>query len=137
MLRHALLLLAAVSAPALAAPPEGPQRHFTGSDLFGLEWASDPQISPDGRTIAYVRRSNDVMADRARSAIWLIDVASGQQTPLIGDAGSPRWSPDGKRLAYVASDNGGAAQLFVRWMGAGTSTRVTGLPDSPGAISWA
>ncbi len=137
MLRHAVLLLAAVSAPVLAAPPAGPQRHFTGADLFGLEWASDPQMSPDGRTVAYVRRSNDVMADRARSAIWLIDVASGTQTPLVAGAGSPRWSPDGKRLAYVAApDGGGAPQLFVRWIGPGTSTRVTGLPDSPGAIAW-
>lgn len=136
MLRHALVLLAAVSAPALAATPEGPQRHLTGADLFGLEWASDPQIAPDGRTVAYVRRSNDVMTDRARSAIWLIDVASGQQTPLVAGASSPRWSPDGKRLAYDGAPDGGAPQLYVRWIGTGTSTRVTGLPDSPGAIAW-
>lgn len=136
MIRAAIFAFALSTTTALAAPPEGPQRHFTGADLFGLEWASDPQISPDGRSVAYVRKSNDVMTDRARSAIWLIDVASGQQTPLVTAAGSPRWSPDGKRLAYVAADNGGAAQLFVRWIGSGTATRVTGLPDSPGAIAW-
>ena len=136
MIRAAILAFTLSTTTALAAPLEGPQRHFTGADLFGLEWASDPQISPDGHTIAYVRKSNDIMTDRARSAIWLIDVASGQQTPLVTAAGSPRWSPDSKRLAYVGSPDGNAPQLYVRWMGSGTAARVTVLPDSPGAIAW-
>jgi hypothetical protein len=65
-----------------AAPAEGPTRAFTGADLFGLSIAADPQISPDGRTIVYVRRSADVMTDRMQSSLWLIDVASGRQTPF-------------------------------------------------------
>jgi dipeptidyl aminopeptidase/acylaminoacyl peptidase len=133
-----LFAATALAAPAVAAPASGPDRYFTGSDLFNLEWASDPEISPDGRTIAYVRESNDIMADRARPSIWLIDVATGQQRPLIDGAGSyfaPRWSPDGTRLAYVAAD-GGSAQLYVRWMGTGESARITGLPNSPSGIAW-
>ena len=135
----ALLFAAtALAAPAAAAPATGPSRYFTGSDLFNLEWASDPEISPDGRTIAYVRESNDVMTDKARRTIWLIDVATGQQRPLVAGAGSyfsPRWSPDGTRLAYVASE-GASPQLYVRWMGSGESARITGLPDSPGGLAW-
>ena len=133
-----LFAATALSAPALAAPATGPSRYFTGSDLFNLEQASDPEISPDGRTIAYVRRSNDIMTDKARSTIWLVDVATGQQRPLLAGSGSyfsPRWSPDGARLAYVAAESGNP-QLFVRWMGSGESARITGLPDSPGAIAW-
>ncbi len=143
MLRRALclsLLLATAQIPALAAPADGPARTIQGSDLFGLEVASDPQISPDGTRIAYVRRSNDVMTDRTRPTIWLIDVRTGAQAPLITGPGAhsqPRWSPDGKRLAYVSTGEGGGAQLFVRWMETGASARVTGLPDSPSAIAWA
>ena len=128
----------ALAAPTLAKPAEGPSRYFIGYDLFNLEVATDPQISPDGRTIAYVRKSNDIMTDKARSTIWLVDAATGQQRPLIAGPGSyfsPRWSPDGQRLAYVAADSG-SAQLYVRWMGSGESARITGLPDSPDSIVW-
>ena len=135
----ALLCVAtALSAPALAKPATGPNTAFTGNDLFNLEVATDPQISPDGRTIAYVRRSNDIMTDKARPTIWLVDVATGQQRPLLAGPGaysSPRWSPDGSKLAYVASGDGGT-QLYVRWMGSGDSARITGLPDGPDSLAW-
>lgn len=139
-IRVALAVLAlGTSAAAMAAPADGPNPRFTGSDLFNLAAASDPQISPDGRWIAYVRRSSDIMTDRARSSIWLIDVASGEQRPLVAGSGnhmSTRWSPDGKRLAYASTAEGGAPQLFVRWMDTGQSVRITGLPDSPQGINW-
>ena len=131
----ALLLSATVAA---AAPPEGPNSAFTGQDLFDLSVASDPQISPDGRSIAYVRQSADIMTDRARSTIWLVDVATGKQQPLVAGAGShfsPRWSPDGTRLAYFSTAEG-SSQLYVRWMGSGEGARVTGLPNSPNSLEW-
>ena len=134
-----LLLAATCFSPAAsAAPATAPSRYLTAADLFNLEWASDPQISPDGRAVAYVRQSNDIMTDNARRSIWLIDVASGQQRPLVTGQGSyfsPRWSPDGIRLAYVAAENG-SPQLYVRWMTSGESARVTGLPTSPSGIAW-
>jgi Tol biopolymer transport system component len=139
-IRFALAALALGTSPAaIAAPADAPNPRFTGGDLFDLSAASDPQISPDGRWIAYVRRANDIMTDRARSSIWLIDVASGEQRPLVAGSGnhmSPSWSPDGKRLAYVSTSEGGAPQLFVRWMDTGQSARITGLPDSPQGINW-
>jgi dipeptidyl aminopeptidase/acylaminoacyl peptidase len=135
----ALLLGTAPLAIVRAAPAEGPSSAFTGRDLFDLSVASDPQISPDGRAVAYVRRSNDIMTDKTVSSIWLIDVASGEQRPLVTGPGahsSPRWSPDGKRLAYVSTAEGGAAQLFVRWMDSGAAARITGLPNGPNSLTW-
>ncbi|ANY18980.1 Prolyl tripeptidyl peptidase precursor [Tsuneonella dongtanensis] len=127
---------------ALASPlaaQDGPSRTFTGQDLFGISVAGDPQISPDGRRIAYVRRSADVMTDRMRPTIWLVDVGTGAEEPLVAGPGShmsPRWSPDGKRLAYVSTAEGGAPQLYVRWMDSGEAARLTGLPNSPTGLTW-
>src|SRR5690242_16737829 len=98
----ALTACAAVS----AAPAESPSRVFEGRDIFALQYASDPQIRSDGHLVAYVRVSYDIMTDRPRRSIWLVDTDTGTQTPLVtgpGSSYSPRWSPDGKRLAYVAS----------------------------------
>ncbi len=146
MLRQTLaLLLLSTALPAMAAlaplaAAEQTSRSFTGADLFGLEMASSPQISPDGTRIAYVRKSGDVMADRMRSAIWIVDVKSGEQVPLAGPGAgsqsSPVWSPDGQRLAYVGAEEGGAPQLTVRWMNSGATARITGLPDAPSSIVW-
>lgn len=84
MLRQmlALLLLSTSAAAAaqiapLPAATVQPARLFGGPDLFGLEMADSPQISPDGTCVAYVRKSGDVMTDKMRSAIWLVDVKTG------------------------------------------------------------
>ncbi|MGK2908362.1 MAG: prolyl oligopeptidase family serine peptidase [Sphingobium sp.] len=142
MIRKSLisLLLLGASLPAFAAPSDAPSPLLEGRDLFALEVATDPQISPDGKTVAYVRKTGDIMTDSSRSSIWLIDVATGREHPIAagtsGSAGQPRWSPDGKRLAYISSEPGGKPQLFVRWMADHASARVTGLPDSPQGIAW-
>jgi dipeptidyl aminopeptidase/acylaminoacyl peptidase len=133
----AFLLLAATPAVAQqpAPVPDAPSRSFTGSDLFGLTIAADPQISPDGKTIVYVRRTGDVMTDKMQSSLWLIDVASGRQTPFATDGSSPRWSPDGSRIAYAARDGEGS-QLFVRGIGAAQGARITSFPGDPQALAW-
>ena len=97
MFARTLFLAGALSALAFTSPAaadghtdgkaaESDHTKFTGADLFGLSVAADPQISPDGSQIAYVRRTNDIMTDRAVSSIWLIDVASGAETPLVTGA---------------------------------------------------
>jgi dipeptidyl aminopeptidase/acylaminoacyl peptidase len=141
MLKKLCAGLLAVTAfcAAPAAAPTGPSRSFEARDLFSLEAASDPEISPDGSRIAYVRRSGDVMTDRMRPAIWIVDTRSGEQAPLVAGPGAhsqPRWSPDGRRLAYISTGEGGGAQLFVRWMETGQSVRITGLPTTPEDVAW-
>ncbi|WP_242097240.1 S9 family peptidase [Sphingomonas sp. CROZ-RG-20F-R02-07] len=138
-----LLLLALASGTAMAQVPPpapeavGPSRRFDPRDAFALSQASDVQISPDGRRIAYTRATGDIMTDGDRREVWLVDVATGRQTPL-GVAGSsrPRWSPDGTRLAFTARADGQKPQVYVRWMETGTSAAITALPESPTDIAW-
>ncbi|HEX2762723.1 MAG TPA: S9 family peptidase [Allosphingosinicella sp.] len=140
MIRRAcFILLLLTAAPVAGAPADGPSRTFEARDLFSLEAAADVQISPDGTKIAYVRRSGDIMTDRMRPTIWLVDTRSGEQVPIVAGPGShsqPRWSPDGRRLAYISTAEGGSAQLFVRWMASGEAVRITGLPDTPSSLAW-
>ena len=51
-------------------------------DVFDLEWATDPRVSPDGDTIVYVRKSNDIMKDRERSNLWQIAIDKQDHRPL-------------------------------------------------------
>jgi dipeptidyl aminopeptidase/acylaminoacyl peptidase len=132
--------VALVAAGAVyAAPAESPSHVFEGKDLFSLQCVTDPQIRPDGHVIAYVRVSYDIMTDRPRRSIWVVDADTGAQAPLATGAGSsysPRWSPDGKRLAYVASE-GGRSQLYVRWMQTEQAARITDLTETPEDLQWA
>ncbi len=135
----AFIALSAAAATLAAAPPDAASKLFEGRDLFGLQWASDPQIRPDGRSVAYVRNSNEVMTDQARRAIWIVDVETGAQSALVSGSGShfsPRWSPDGARLAYVSTGEEGRAQLFVRWLATGASSRIADLTSSPDELEW-
>ena len=130
-----LFLAAFLLATSAAAEPTGAS--FAPRDVFALEQATDVQISPDGRYIAYVRSTGDIMTDGTRRSVWLIDTATGSQSPLLdGAASHPRWSPDGSRVAYVAADPAGKPQLFVHWMGSGRNARITGLPEAPADLAW-
>ncbi|QQS42555.1 MAG: S9 family peptidase [Acidobacteriota bacterium] len=109
-------------------------------DLFEIEFATDPQISPDGRSIVYVRNYYDIMTDRRRADLWVVGENLSNQPFLpdsrLGDASSPRWSPDGKKLAFVTRDSKGKAQIFCSWVDTGRIGRLTNLTESPGGLSW-
>ena len=111
---------------------------FTGQDVFQLERAMDPQISPDGSQVVYMRSSFDIMTDRGRSALWIIGADGSGHRPLASgpnNYSSPRWSPDGSMLAYVSTEDG-RAQIFLRYMDTGQETKLTNLTKSPGGMSW-
>ncbi len=107
-------------------------------DVFELQYVSNPEISPNGEKIVYVRNQFDIMTDRKYTNLWIIDFSGENHIPLTsGKTGysSPTWSPDGTKIAYISSEEG-KAQIFVRWMGTGQTASITNLTKGPGNISW-
>ena len=131
-------LLVAGSAAGQVNDEAATADRFQYLDVFELEVASDPRISPDGSRVVYVRRGFDIMTDGARSALWSINTDGSDHRALTdgtSGAASPRWSPDGGRLLYVSSQDG-SSQIFVRWMDTGQTAELTNVTESPGDVAW-
>lgn len=130
-----VLLCAAFTVPAAA-------RTIDYRDLRGIVSVGDPQISPDGSRIAYVRSRPDFAKDRYKSEIVLLDVRTGAQRPLTFERrgfAMPRWSPDGTRLAFLAPYGSGKderEQIFVMRMDGGDATPVSRFPEDVQTYAW-
>lgn len=136
-----LLFLCAVLALALTAvatPVAAQSKGLAPADLFDLEYAADPQLSPDGQWVAYVRQWSDITTDRRYTNVWIVRTDGTGHRPMTSgklQENSPRWSPDGKRLAYV-SDRSGTPQVWQRFMDTGEMSVLTNLRTPPSALSW-
>ncbi len=111
---------------------------FMPEDIFALEHAAGPQISPDGKWVIYSRNSFDMIKDNSKRHLWLINTQSGEHTPLLTMAhgyANPTWSPDGKRLAFTTSHEG-RNQIHVYYVAQKTMSVVTAVDQSPSQLSW-
>ncbi len=131
--RYAIALATALLACSASAAPR-----FAPLDVFALQWAENPVLSPNGDRLIYQRRFFDSMKDVRRSNLWLLDSGSGAAQPVTTGSvsdGQVAWSPDAKRIAYVSSDEG-KAQIFVRWLDSGATARITQLERGPSNLAW-
>ena len=123
----ALLWLALLPTVGLQAQ----QRPFELGDLAKLTGLSDPQFSPDGKSIALVVSTPDYAEDRFLTSLVLVAVANGEQRVLAaGRSGltQPRWSPNGQELAYLAKTGLGkdsVAQIYMQSLQGGEPRRLT------------
>jgi dipeptidyl aminopeptidase/acylaminoacyl peptidase len=125
-LRAVVLLGWTLGATAAPSP-------FTPDDLVRLERISDPQVSADGRQVAYVQRSTDMEANRGRTDIYLVALPTGRGTDAPpprrltshpeNDA-SPRWLPDGRALLFL-SERSGSSQVWRLSLDGGEAQQVT------------
>ncbi|WP_300379862.1 prolyl oligopeptidase family serine peptidase [Henriciella sp.] len=148
-MRHARLIGAGAAAllvamPALAqdasAQDDSKQdsNRFTAERVFDLEYATSPRVSPDGSKIVYVRHSMDIRTDQDRGDLWIIDVESGEQRPLVVggmSASNPRWSPDGEKLIYSTTKDE-KPELRLLYLDSGDSFSLAQFEEGPSGASW-
>src|SRR6187399_2141136 len=114
-----LVLSLALVVVSFVAPAYAQKRNITEKDLFNFVWIADPQISPDGSRVAFVRVTVNDKKDGYDTSIWTVATANGETHQLTTGTrdSSPRWSPDGKYLVFVrVTEKDGrpdASQLFM------------------------
>ena len=115
-------------------------RPITETDLLKFRWVADPQISPDGRQVAYVLVEINEKEDRYDTSLWAI-TASGGSEPRRLTAGprdaAPRWSPDSSTLAFLrAAGEKERPQIHLLPMNGGDARKLTDLPRGASAAVW-
>jgi acylaminoacyl-peptidase len=133
-----MLSIGLIATPALAKQDDKtPSKRFTAERVFDMEYANDPQVSPDGKTIVYVRQSMDEMTDQDTGKLWILDIKSGTNRPLIADknASSPHWSPDGKSLVFT-SYHEGKPELRRVFIDSGMSFSLAQLHQGASGVVW-
>jgi len=114
------------------------KRAITFDDYIALKSVSDPQLSPDGKWVAYTVSTPSLQDNRNVARVWVVEVATGKSQQLTGGPGSdrqPRWSPDGKTLAFVSTRDSGA-QVWVLPIGGGDARKVSHLADGASDPLW-
>jgi dipeptidyl aminopeptidase/acylaminoacyl peptidase len=114
------------------------KRRLTSEDLYKLVFISDPQISPDGKQIAFVRSHIDEKSKEYRSNIYVVPTGGGEPRQFTSGPKSdtaPRWSPDGSKLAFV-SDRGNGRQIYVMPLSGGEAMQVTKMRYGAGNPVW-
>ncbi len=134
--RVVLLLLSLVTVLTVPTAAQAPLKKLSLESYLDMESVSNPQISPDGRSIVYSRGWIDKMSDQHESSIWIMN-ADGARNRFLVDGSSPVWSPDGTRIAYTAKGEPTGTQIFVRWMdNEGAITQVTRVDNVPSSVRW-
>ena len=111
---------------------------FHSLDVFSLEWASNPQISPDASQIIYRRNGFDIMKDNSKGNLWILNTDGSSNRKLTSrevNESQAKWSPNGDRIAFVSSTDEGS-ELYMYWVKTGQIAKLSQLEMSPGNITW-
>ena len=129
-------LLALAVSPSWAQA-DSARKPLSIRDVVAFERVSDPQVSPDGKLVAYVLRATDLEANKGVRSIWLLDLSAKTQRKFsdgTGNSDTPRWSADGKTL-YFLSTRSGSQQVWQQAAVGAEAKQVTNLPLDVGSYA--
>ena len=106
-------------------------------DMIKMHRIAEPQISPDGKWVAYTVATPDTDANRNATNLWMVSTAGGapQQLTQSGHDSSPVWSPDGKVIAFLSSRSGDS-QVYLLSLEGGEAQKLTKLSTGADIVKW-
>lgn len=129
----------ALLACGLPLRAQAPPKHvMTFDDLMAMQRVAEPQISPDGRFVAYSVGTADMDANRIARNIWVVATSPGSQPRQLTQTGHdtrPQWSPDGKKIAFLSSRDG-TPQIYVMPAQGGNAAKLTSLSTGADNEKW-
>ena len=114
------------------------KRAMTIDDIMALKQVQDPQVSPDGRWVAYVVSAADFKEDAFNPDIWVVSTSGGEAIRLTTSVKAdtrPVWSPDGKRLAFLSTRDG-KAQIYLISPFGGEAEKLTDSKSGVQSMQW-
>jgi dipeptidyl aminopeptidase/acylaminoacyl peptidase len=135
----AVFVLVFSTSPVCGQSAVGP-RPITIQDLFAIKELSDPQISPEGRWVAYTESTVKREEDKNEERIWMVPAAGGGAIVLTAadvSSSHPRWSPDGKYLAFLSDRNESKKQVWLLNRLGGEAQKLTDVPQDVEDFEWA
>jgi dipeptidyl aminopeptidase/acylaminoacyl peptidase len=128
-----------------AQPAPSAKRNLTVDDYFRIKDVSDPQLSPDGKWVAYTVETASLKDDKNHKQIWMISTSGDDAIPLTAESANsshPRWSPDGKYLAFLSaragkdSDDDGKEQVWLLNRAGGEAQQLSDAIQDVDSFVW-
>ena len=114
------------------------KKPFQPLDVFSLEWASNPEIAPDASQIIYRRNRFDIMKDKSKGNLWIINADGSSHRKLTSrevSESQAKWSPNGDRIALVSNTDEGS-EIYIYWVKSGQIAKISQLEMSPSNLTW-
>ncbi len=125
---------------SLSAAAQSAPRFITVDDYFQIRSVASPQISPDGKWVAYTVETASLKDDKNETRIWMVAAAGGEAIPMTAEGVTsthPRWSPDGKYLAFLSERNDAKTEVWQLDMRGGEAQRLTTTVQGVESFEWA
>jgi dipeptidyl aminopeptidase/acylaminoacyl peptidase len=124
-----------------AARPAAAKRPLRATDIFRVRDVRDPQVSPDGKWVAYTVAVADSATDKNDTDVWMASWDGKENlriTSTKDGESQPRWSPDGRYLSFISSRDGGkGGQIWLLDRRGGEATRLTEIKGGVSGYEWA